>query len=249
VAAGRTGRSASDGRRDVGGRGAAPRRGTRRALIAGATGLVGSRLLGLLLDEPAYAEVHALLRRPLPDALRPAGDRSSRLAEHVVDFERLGRDATLAAVDDVYLCLGTTIRAAGSQQAFRRVDFDAVVGVARLALRAGASRCVAISALGADSGSPVFYNRVKGETEAALAGLGYPSLTIVRPSLLDGDRAESRPGERIALALARPVARLIPGRWRPVPAIAVARCMLDAGLRGEPGLRTLESDRIQAFAG
>ncbi|MFM1988542.1 MAG: hypothetical protein RJA99_1499 [Pseudomonadota bacterium] len=224
--------------------------GARRvALIAGATGLVGSRLLARLVAEPAYARVHAIGRRALPDAMRPAGS-GERLVEHVVgDLASPGRGAPLPAVDDVYLCLGTTIRAAGSQEAFRRVDFDATVGIARLARRAGASRCVAISALGADAGSRIFYNRVKGETEAALAAIDFPSLTILRPSLLDGERVERRPAERLSLVLSRPLARLIPARWRPVAADAVARCMLDAGLRGAPGRRVLESDRIQAFAG
>ncbi len=219
----------------------------RRALIAGATGLVGARLLARLLEAPAYAEVHALVRRPLPDGASGAG--AARVVEHLVDFGALGRNAGIPACDDLYVCLGTTLKAAGSQEAFRRVDFDAVVGVARLARRHGATRCVVVSALGADPASRVFYNRVKGEAEAELARLDYVSLTLLRPSLLDGDRIESRPGERVTLALTRPLARWIPARWRPVSADAVARCMLDAGLRGEPGLRVIESDRIQAFAG
>ena len=220
----------------------------RRALIAGASGLVGQRLLARLLADPAYGEVHALVRRPLSPTHRPAGD-GARLHEHVVDFAALGRMRDMPATDDVYLCLGTTLKAAGSQEAFRRVDFDAVVGVARLARRFGSTRCVAVSALGADAGSRVFYNRVKGEAEAALARLDYASLTLLRPSLLDGDRAESRPGERMTLVLTRPIARWIPARWRPVGAEAVASCMIDAGLRGDAGLRIIESDRIQAFAG
>ena len=217
----------------------------RRALIAGATGLVGARLLARLLEAPAYTEVHALLRRPLPDGASGA----ARVVEHVVDFAALGRNAGIPVCDDLYVCLGTTLKAAGSQEAFRRVDFDAVVGVARLAHRHGATRCVGVSALGADPASRVFYNRVKGEAEAGLARLDYASLTLLRPSLLDGDRIESRPGERATLALMRPLAGWIPARWRPVSADAVARCMLDAGLRGESGLRVIESDRIQAFAG
>ncbi len=222
----------------------------RRALIAGATGLTGSRLLAMLLAEAEYERVDVLLRRPLPGAQRPAEPAAAaRLVEHVIDFAHPGRAADLPAVDDVYLCLGTTIRAAGSRQAFRRVDFDATVGIARLARRRGASRCAVISALGADASSRVFYSRVKGETEAALAALGYPSLTVLRPSLIDGERAERRPAERLALALARPVSPLLPARWRPVPADAIARCMLAAVLRGQPGLRVVESDRIVRAAG
>jgi uncharacterized protein YbjT (DUF2867 family) len=222
----------------------------RRALIAGATGLTGSRLLALLLAEPAYERVHALLRRPLPDAQRPAGPAAApRLVEHVADLVRPDPDLDVPAVDDVYLCLGTTIRVAGSREAFRRVDFDATLRIARLARRRGASRCAVVSALGADASSRVFYSRVKGETEAALAALGYPSLTVLRPSLIDGERAERRPGERLALALARPASALLPARWRPVPADAIARCLLASVLRGEPGLRVVESDRIARAAG
>lgn len=222
----------------------------RRALIAGATGLTGSRLLALLLAEPAYERVHAVIRRPLPATQRPADPTGAeKLVEHVVDLASPRLLVDLPAVDDVYLCLGTTIRAAGSRAAFRQVDFDATVSLARLARRLGASRCAAISALGADASSPGFYLRVKGETERALATLGYRSLTVLRPSLIDGERTERRPGERLALALSRPVSAWLPARWRPVPADAIARCMRSAVLRGEPGLRVIESDRIAQDAG
>jgi len=229
------------------GDGASP--GGRRALIAGATGLVGSRLLGMVRADPAYSQVDLLLRRPLPEALRAGPPGGAEVHEHVVELGGLARWPAFPAVDDVYVCLGTTIRAAGSQEAFRRVDFDAVVSIARIAQRRGATRLALVSALGADARSRVFYNRVKGEVEAELARLDYGSLTVVRPSLLDGARAESRPGERFALAVARPAARLIPARWRPIRAETVARCMLDAVLRGEPGLRILESDAMQRHAG
>jgi uncharacterized protein YbjT (DUF2867 family) len=222
----------------------------RRALIAGATGLTGSRLLALLLARPEYGRVHAVLRRPLPEAQRPADPAAAaRLVVHVADLARPAAELDLPAVDDVYLCLGTTIRAAGSREAFRSVDFDATVRIARLARRRGAGRCAVVSALGADASSRVFYPRIKGETEAALATLGYPSLTVLRPSLIDGERAELRPGERMALALARPASALLPARWRPVPADAIARCLLASVLRGQPGLRVIESDRIARAAG
>ena len=228
---------------------ASPGPAPRRALLAGASGLVGSRVLALLRASAAYAEVHALVRRPLQAALRgPADGTGARVVEHVIDFSALVRQPDFPSVDDVYCCLGTTIRAAGSRQAFRQVDFDAVVSVARLAKRHGATRLAFVSALGADAGSRLFYNRVKGEAEAELARLGYASLTLLRPSLLDGDRTESRPGERLALALTRPIASLLPARWRPVAADAVAACMVESVLRGEPGLRVIESDRITAAA-
>lgn len=237
----------------------------RRALIAGATGLVGSSLLRRLLADPRYERVHAIGRRALPDSQRRAledvasrftsaatgmpAPLAARLVEHLVDIESPHRWAAVPAVDDVFLCLGTTIRKAGSQAAFRRVDFDATVGIARAARRAGASRCVAVSAVGADPNSRVFYNRVKGEAETALAAIGFPSLTLLRPSLLDGERTESRPLERIGLALMRPLAPLLPARWRPVRADAVAAAMLEAGRLGTPGFRIVESERIPRVGG
>ncbi len=219
---------------------------SRRALIAGASGAVGSVLLAQLLAEPAYSEIHALVRRPLPV---PVSAEAGRLVQHVFDFSDSGGVKGISGIDDVYICLGTTLRNAGSQAAFRRVDFDAVVAVARLGRLLGASRLAAVSALGADPGSSVFYNRVKGEAEAQLISSGYDAITLLRPSLLDAERIEARPAERLPLAVMRPLAWLIPARWRPVSVKAVARCMVDAVLRGQPGLQIIESDRIQPFAG
>jgi len=219
---------------------------SRRALIAGASGAVGSELLAQLLAEAAYSDIHALVRRPLPV---PASAVAGKLVQHAFDFSDPGSVEGVTGIDDVYICLGTTIRNAGSQAAFRRVDFDAVVTVAHLGRRLGASRLAAVSALGADARSSVFYNRVKGEAEAQLISSGYEAITILRPSLLDARRSEVRPAERLSLALTRPIARLIPARWRPVSVKAVARCMVDAVLRGQAGLQIIESDRIQSFAG
>lgn len=164
---------------------------SRSALIAGATGLVGRELLPMLLASPQYVQVHALLRRALPE-LTSAG----KLHTRVVDFARL---PALPPVDDVFITLGTTIKVAGSQAAFRAVDFDAVVNTARAAREAGATRLGVVSALGANARSSVFYNRVKGEMQDAVAALGFESVVIVQPSLLVGDREKlgqpARPGE------------------------------------------------------
>lgn len=223
-----------------------PAPGHRRALIAGASGAVGSVLLAQLLAEPAYSEIHALVRRPLPV---PASAEAGKLVQHAFDFSDPSGIEDMTGIDDVYICLGTTIRNAGSQAAFRSVDVDAVVKVAHLGRRFGASRLAAVSAHGADSRSSVFYNRVKGEAEAQLISSGYAAITILRPSLLDAQRSEVRPAERLSLALTRPIAWLIPARWRPVSVRAVARCMVDAVLQGDAGVRIIESDRIQRFAG
>ena len=178
----------------------------RSVLLAGASGLIGRSLLSLLLDSPRYRRVHVLLRRPVPDL--PA---HPKLTTAVVDFDRL---PALPPVDDVFIALGTTIKAAGSQAAFRRVDFDAVLNTARAGRTAGAKRLLVVSALGADAASGVFYNRVKGEMQQAVVELGYDSVVIAQPSLLIGDRTAlgqpRRAGEEWALRLLGPALQLVP---------------------------------------
>ena len=214
----------------------------RTALLAGATGLVGHALLARLLADPAYCRVTVLARRAL------AGQRAdAKLDWREVDFSRL--PDPFPAVDDVYIALGTTIGVAGSEAAFRRVDFDAVVDVARAARAAGATRLGAVSALGADAGSRVFYNRVKGETEAALAALGYATLAIARPSLLIGDRAAlgqpARRGERFALGLLSPLLKIVPAGMRPIAAAQVAAALHREMVAGRPGIHRLDSAGMQ----
>lgn len=213
--------------------------------IAGATGLVGRALLAELLERGL--DVHALLRR-LPTDLQP---KSKHLIPHVIDFAHLAVD-DLPAPQAVYIALGTTIAVAGSQEAFRAVDHDAVLAVAQAAKSAGARHCAVVSALGADARSSVFYSRVKGETEQALGRIGFERLVIARPSLLIGERAAlgqpTRPGEVWGERLTRPIRSLIPARWRPIPAGRVARAMLTALDETEgPKLQVLESDALQSM--
>lgn len=213
--------------------------------IAGATGLVGRALLGQLLSRPL--EVHALLRREAPEL-----GRHPRLHLHRVNFGRpdLG-PAHIPAPDEIYITLGTTIAAAGSQEAFREVDFEAVLHVARVARAGGARRCAVVSALGADPASRVFYNRVKGEMEQALKGLHFKRLVIARPSLLAGEREAlgqaRRPGERWGLRLMQPLGTLIPARWRPIQADTVARALSLALHQDGPAAQVLESDALQTL--
>ena len=215
---------------------------SRTALLAGATGLVGHALLARLLADPACRRVTVLARKA-----PPGGRAEPKLDWREVDFSRLPEP--FPAVDDVYIALGTTIRAAGSEAAFRRVDFDAVVDVARAAHKAGAKRLGVVSALGADAGSRVFYNRVKGETEAALRSLGYETLAIARPSLLMGDRAAlgqpARRGERFALRLLSPVLKLVPAGMRPIAAAQVAAALHREVVAGRPGIHRLDSAGMQ----
>lgn len=215
----------------------------RSALLLGATGLVGSQLLDLLLASPQYGRVRVLGRR------RPAR-KDRRLDFHGVDFDRLAGHADLFAVDDVFCCLGTTIARAGSQDAFRAVDFGYVVEAARLASEAGVEQFLVVSAVGSDPDSRVFYNRVKGEMEAAVKHFPFRALWILRPALLLGEREEFRLGERIAELVIRPLSFLLVGRfrrYRPVHARDVAGAMLRlAAEEGTGGV--VESERIPAIA-
>jgi uncharacterized protein YbjT (DUF2867 family) len=144
------------------------------------------------------------------------------LIEHVIDFERLESAEDALFGDDLYCCLGTTIKAAGSQAAFRRVDHDYVLALARRAVAAGTARLFLVSALGADARSRVFYSRVKGEAEDAVAALPFRAVHIVRPSLLLGRRQESRPAERVGQWLGRLAAPLFIGPLAPYRAIEAA---------------------------
>ena len=209
------------------------------ALLAGATGLIG-RELSRHWTGPG--PLHLLVRR--------AGTAHSATMPlhrvHVVDFAAL---PPLPQADRAFCCLGTTIGAAGSQEAFRGVDHNAVLAFARAAQHAGVRHFAVVSALGASARSRTFYNRIKGEMEAELATLGFASLVIARPSLLAGDRASlgqpARLGERLALTLSTPLAAFIPKAWRPIQAAVVARALLRALDKPVPGLRVLESAQLQ----
>ena len=212
------------------------------AWIAGASGLVGSKLLKRLLDDAAIGLVVSLSRRA-PDIASP------KLATRIVDFASL--DATGLPPPDVAFCaLGTTIGKAGSQAAFRAVDHDAVLAFAKAALTAGAGSFLVVSSLGADPGSSVFYNRVKGETEAALRALGFASLVIAQPSLLLGDRAESRPLERVAVVTSRLLSPLLkPFAARPIEADVVARALVAVAHEPPPGATVYHSGQLQTLGG
>lgn len=213
----------------------------RSLLLAGSTGLVGRALQVQALAWPGLQAVHALVRRPLA-----ATQTDARLQPLVVDFRAL---PALPAADAALCALGTTIKAAGSQAAFRAVDFDAVLAFARAAREAGVARFGLVSALGADARSAVFYNRIKGEAEDALRALGFPVLVIARPSLLLGDRATlgqpPRAGERLGQLLAAPLAPLLPLSWRPIGADVVARALLRTLAEAPAGVQALESRRLQ----
>jgi uncharacterized protein YbjT (DUF2867 family) len=212
-------------------------------LLLGATGLVGGECLRLLASDPRVGPVSVIGRRPLPVEMRDSLE-ASRVEEHVIDFEDPRACAVLPPADQVVCALGTTIRKAGSQERFRRVDHDYPLAIARHAVEHGARHFLLVSALGANSRSRVFYNRVKGELEESISALPYRSVTIVRPSLLLGERPELRLGEEIGKRLSF----LVPGRYRPVAAASVAAALVQAALDDLPGRRIIESEEISALA-
>lgn len=208
----------------------------KEILLVGATGLVGQAVLHQALADARVEKIVALTRRPL--APHP------RLENPLVDFDALPAGAPWWAVDAVVCTLGTTMRRAGSKEAFRRVDFEYPLAVGKLARRHGAPAFALTSSLGADPRSRSFYLRTKGETERALADCGFAALTIVRPSVIGGTRAESRPGEALAAGLLRALGRLLPRRYRVVPAERIAKALLEAALDAPAGLHLIESEAI-----
>jgi len=203
----------------------------RRAWLAGATGVVGGYCLDALLADADCARVHAFVRRPLASS-------DAKLSAHIVDFDRLAEMPTPPPVDEAYCCLGTTMKQAGSREAFERVDYSYVLAFAELALLSGATQFLLVSAVGADAQSPFYYSRVKGRAEEAVQALGFRCVHIFRPSLLLGPREEERPLEALSKAIAPAFAPLMLGSlaiYRPVHARDVARRMVAVAAENRSG--------------
>lgn len=201
-------------------------------LLAGATGLTGEHLLDRLLSEPTVRRVLAPTRRPLAEHPRlenPVGELHDLLAQ------------LHGQVDIAFCCLGSTIKEAGSQQAFRAIDLDMVAAFGKRARELGARHLLVISAIDADPDSSVFYSRVKGEMEKALQAQDWPQLTIARPSLLVGNRTQTRWAEQ----LAAPIAKLFPGKYGAIEACNLARALWRLALEEQEGVRIVESDELR----
>ncbi len=212
----------------------------KTALILGASGLTGQHLLELLLNDPLYAQITIYVRKP-------AHISHPKLVQQIIDFEKLN---TAVDVTDIFCCLGTTIKNAGSQDAFRQVDLIYPQKIAALQLAAGSQRFLVISAVGADVNSSIFYSRTKGQLEAALTALGYPCLCIFRPSFIMGDRAERRVGETIGIFIAKLISPILVGpfkKYKPVAALALAKSMQDAAHHSLNGTHIIPSDKIKSF--
>lgn len=210
------------------------------ALVAGGTGLVGGFLLRELIADPEYSKVVAVVRRGLTISNR-------KLEQLAVDFDEL---PPLPRADEAYCCLGTTKAKAGSAEAFKKVDLQAVVNFARAASAAGAKRFFLVSSSGANARSFFLYPRTKGEAEKAVFGFPFLSVDVFRPSLLLGERSERRPMEHLAQKLLAPMHGLFKGplrRYAPIPANVVARAMHKRAGRAHPGFHVIENEEIFRF--
>ncbi len=210
----------------------------KTALVVGATGLVGNVLTHRLLDSSAYEKVKVLVRHSL-------GWQHPRLQEIQYDFDH--PNGLLVQADDVFCCLGTTMKKAGSKDAFRKIDYKYPLDVAQRALVNRAKQFFLVSSMGANSDSSIFYNRVKGELERDLAALNYPALFIFRPSLLLGERSEFRLGERIGEGLMKLLNPLIPAKYKGIRVESVANAMFQKAQEGLTGKHIIESDQLQNF--
>jgi uncharacterized protein YbjT (DUF2867 family) len=216
----------------------------RTAIMAGASGLVGEQCLRHLLARGLHEKVVAFVRGPL-------NITHKRLEQRTVDYERLGRMSAFPRAQDVFCCLGTTIKKAGSKAAFRLVDYEYVVRLAETSRRSGADHFYLVSAAGADPNSRIFYSRVKGEAERAVGRLGFAGLHVFRPSFLIGIRNERRPGEAVGIAAARLVSVALIGgarKYRPIRAETVARAMVVIARERPAGAHVYAVDAMEGLA-
>jgi uncharacterized protein YbjT (DUF2867 family) len=213
----------------------------KTALLAGSTGLVGSELLRILTGHQEYEKIHILVRKP-------SGIQSQKIHEHVIHFDELESFVPGGPVHHIFCTLGTTIKKAGTKENFRKVDHDYVLALGRLAKTLNTEKFLVVTALGANARSAIFYNRVKGEVEEALARLDPDHLFIFRPSLLMGNRQEQRAGEKTAIAVYSVINPLFIGRlkkYKGIQAGQVAQAMVNVALDHDEKLKIFESNEIQ----
>jgi uncharacterized protein YbjT (DUF2867 family) len=216
----------------------------RHALIAGATGLIGSELLQQLIHGRYYQTISVLSRREVETS-------SKRVETIITDYEKLSEKDIPQGVDDVFCCLGTTMKKAGSKEAFRQVDYDYPLKIAEIVKKKGAKQYLLVSAMGADASSSIFYNQVKGEIEQAIAQLKFSAFHIFRPSVLMGKRDENRVGETVAQILMSGLSPVMIGglrKYRPIAGKDVASAMLRIAKKELKGRYIFESDKIQTLA-
>jgi len=217
----------------------------KTALIAGSTGLIGNELLQFLLNEKEYDKVTAIVRRPLEI-------KHPKLDEKIVDFDKLEEYKESFDVDDVFCCLGTTIKKAKTKEAMWKIDVDYPVAIAKLASSQGAKKFLLVSSMNADPNSPIFYSKMKGKLEEAIKGIPFESIAIFRPSLLLGNRQEYRLGERAAAAIFTKVPFLFAGplkKYKAIEGKTVASAMYRAAQGNKSGVTIYPSEQIQEIGG
>ena len=213
---------------------------SKTALLAGSTGLIGSQLLELLLNDDRYSNIIAISRKPLSIA-------NPKLINLVCELRDLPNHRDQLKADDIYCCLGTTIKKAKSQEAFRAVDLDAPLLLAKISKEQGAKKYMLVSSLGANKNSSIFYNKVKGEVEEGIKQVGFSSLHILRPSLLLGPRQEERAGEDAAKFFYKIFSFLIPKKFQGIESIKVVKGMLAFAQQEQIGNFIHESAELQNF--
>lgn len=217
----------------------------KTALIAGSTGLIGNELLQFLLNAKEYDKVIAVVRRPLEI-------KHPKLDEKIVDFDHLEEYKESFAVDDVFCCLGTTIKKAKTKEAMWKIDVDYPVAIAKLASSQGAKKFLLVSSMNADPNSPIFYSKMKGKLEEAIKRIPFESIAIFRPSLLLGNRQEYRMGERAAAAIFTKVPFLFAGplkKYKAIEGKTVASAMYRTAQGNNPGVTIYPSEQIQEIGG
>ncbi len=207
----------------------------KTAIVLGATGLIGKKVTEHLLKNDTYSTVIILVRKPL-------NINHPKLKQHIFNYDAI--DNTLLKGDDLFCCLGTTIKTAGSKEAFRKVDLDYVVNVAKASKGNGINHFAVISAMGANKNSTVFYNQIKGEMEESIKAIGFNSTYIIRPSLLLGDRKEFRFGELIGKFFMITLSFLIPKKYRAIYDVQVAIAMIHFMSHNEHGFFIKENDEL-----
>lgn len=210
------------------------------ALVAGTTGLVGSQVLALLLQDESYDRVVALSRKPL-SVVHP------KLQNLVLDFDSLTNYMEQLKADDIFCCLGTTIRQAGTKEAFRKVDFEIPLALAKACHAQGARQYLLITALGSDKRSAIFYNRVKGEVEEAIRQVGFECLHIFQPSMLLGNRKDQRAGESAGKIVMKALDFIIPKNYKAIDSARLAKAMLAIARRRQEGVHVHPSGELQNF--
>ena len=216
----------------------------KSALISGASGLVGQELLQLTLDNPSYSKVYILVRKSL-------GTSHPKLVEIIFDYENDQDYRDLPVVDDTFCCLGTTIKKAGSEAAFKKVDFTYPFHLAQEMQEHKTNSFNVITALGADAESSIFYNKVKGELEDALKRLKFAHLFIYQPSLLVGNREENRLGEKVAIKIFPIIEFFMIGglkKYKSIKVENVAKGMIYTALQDQSKFKIIPSDEIQNLA-